>query len=120
MKTVIHINGIDCYAYHGCLEAEGIIGGHYQVDVSIEKDVEKAVFNDELHDTIDYVTVHKIVREQMGIRSKLIEHAGGRILKELAHAFGGKKIITVRVTKFNPPVNGQIRDVNITLSDTLD
>ena len=117
MKTTISITGIECYSYHGCLEEEGIIGNRYMIDVEIEKNIEKAVHNDELHDTVDYVTVNRIVKDQMAIRSKLIEHAGGRILKELSHAFPGKKQISVKVIKFNPPVNGNMLSASVTLSE---
>ena len=34
----IEVNGIRLYAYHGCLKEEGVIGGHYVVDVTIDTD----------------------------------------------------------------------------------
>jgi dihydroneopterin aldolase len=117
MKTTIAIEGIDCYAYHGCLEEEAKIGGQYRVDVLIEQDVEKAVWNDNLADTVDYVVVNTIVQEQMAIRSKLIEHVGGRILKHLSEAFPGKKSILLKIIKFNPPVNGAIDRTAIILEE---
>jgi len=108
MKTIIAVEGIECYCYHGCLEEEARIGGWYRVDVIIEKDVEKSVWSDKLEDTVDYVLVNKNVKEQMAIRSKLIEHVGGRILSKLAEVIPGKKSIELKVTKFNPPVHGAI------------
>jgi 7,8-dihydroneopterin aldolase/epimerase/oxygenase len=117
VKTTIAIGGIECYAYHGCLDEEGKIGNRYLVDVQIDKNVEQAVFNDELNDTVDYVVVNKIVKEQMAIRSKLIEHVAGRILKELSRLIPGEKAIEVRVTKFNPPVNGNMHHASFTIKE---
>ncbi len=115
MKTTITIEGIECYSYHGCLEAEAKIGGRFQVDVFIEKDVSKSISTDELCDTVDYVTVNEIVKKEMGIRSKLIEHVGGRILASLANAFPGRKSIKLKIIKFNPPVHGSVKQTSIIL-----
>jgi 7,8-dihydroneopterin aldolase/epimerase/oxygenase len=117
MKTTIAIEGIDCYAFHGCLEEEAKIGGRYRVDVLIEKDVEKSVWSDKLEDTVDYVLVNNIVKEQMALRSKLIEHVGGRILSALAVSITGKKTIELKIIKFNPPVNGAVDRTYVILKE---
>ena len=83
----IKIEGIECYAYHGCLEEEAKIGGHFSVDVTLHLDLTKAIATDELSETADYVAIHNLVREQMNIRSKLIEHVAGRILQQLKSKF---------------------------------
>ena len=120
MKTTINITGIECYSFHGCLEEEGKIGTRYIVDIQIEKNVEQAVHNDELNDTVDYVMVNRVVVQQMAIRSKLIEHVAGRILKELGRLIPGEKAIEVKITKFNPPVNGNMRAATFTLKENWD
>ena len=108
----IKIEGIECYAYHGCLEEEAKIGGHFSVDVTLHLDLTKAIATDELSETADYVAIHNLVREQMNIRSKLIEHVAGRILQQLKSKFMNVTI-EVTVTKFNPPVNGQIEKASV-------
>lgn len=120
MKTTITIEGIECYSYHGCLKEEEKIGGRYQVDVFIEKDVSRSVENDILADTVDYVIVNEIVTKEMAIRSKLIEHVGGRILKSLATTFPGKKSIVLKIIKFNPPVNGNVHHTSIILEENFE
>jgi dihydroneopterin aldolase len=104
--TKLFINSINCYSFHGCLPEEAIIGGHYKVDVEIEMDFSKAMASDELSETVDYGMVYQVVAEQMAIRSKLIEHAGARILDALNARIGGPKTLKVVITKFAPPVNG--------------
>lgn len=78
------------------------------VDLELEMDFSKAVESDELSDTADYVVLHNLVRREMAIRSKLIEHVAGRILKSLKLAYPTVKNCKVSITKFNPPVNGQL------------
>lgn len=116
MKNNILIKGIECYAYHGCMDEEALIGQLYSVDIMVDVDFEKSMQTDNLDDTIDYAMVNKIVLEQMAIRSKLIEHVAGRILKALESAFPNVINIKVSVTKFNPPVNGNIKQVTATTS----
>ena len=108
----IKIEGIECYAYHGCLEEEAKIGGPFSVDVILNLDLTKAIATDDLSQTADYVIIHNIVREQMNIRSKLIEHVAGRILQQLKSQ-NSNATIEVTVTKFNPPVNGQIKNASV-------
>lgn len=104
----LYINDIECYSYHGCIEEEGKIGQRFMVDLEIEMDFSKAVESDELSNTADYVVLHDLVRREMAIRSKLIEHVAGRILRSLKLAYPTVKKCSVRISKFNPPVNGQL------------
>ena len=83
MKHTIEVIGIKIYAFHGCLPEEEKIGGNYLVDVMLNTDFSEAAKNDTLENTVDYVLVNKIVREEMAIRSKLIEHVGQRIVNRL-------------------------------------
>jgi dihydroneopterin aldolase len=114
MNTIL-VEGISVYAYHGCLEEEGRIGCSYLVDVTMETDFSEAAKNDDLSQTIDYVTVYNIVRSQMAVRSKLIEHAGQRIVDELKKELKGLHSLKVKVTKLNPPMNGNVEKVSIVI-----
>lgn len=108
---VIEVNGIRAYAYHGCLNEEGRIGGRYQVDIRIIGDFTSAEISDKLADTIDYARVTAIVKEQMAERSKLIEHVARRILQALRTEWKGDHRWQVRLTKEHPPVAGAVDQV---------
>lgn len=109
----IEVNSIKLYANHGCMEEESLIGGEYIVDVHLWLDFTEAAENDKLSKTIDYVRVNQIVTEQMNTRSKLIEHAGWRIITALKHEFEQCEKIRVKVTKVAPPINGDVDNVAI-------
>jgi dihydroneopterin aldolase len=113
----ILVEGIKLYAYHGCLEEEGRIGTNYMVDVSMETDFTEAAKTDDLTKTIDYVTVYNIVKKQMAIRSKLLEHVAERIISELKKEFNTLKKTEVKVTKLNPPMNGHVERVSIVITE---
>lgn len=105
---LIGVNGIRVFAYHGCLPEEANIGGYYTVDVQVEGDLDRAETMDELSETIDYGRVAAIVREEMAIRSKLIEHVAQRILSHLKREWGSAFQWEVLVTKEHPPIAGEV------------
>ncbi len=111
----INVEGIKVYAFHGCLNEEGKIGGNYIVDVCMKLDFSEAAESDDLTKTIDYVDVYQIVKEEMAIRSKLIEHVGKRILDRLKEKFPQLINCQLKVTKINPPMNGNVEKVSVVL-----
>src|ERR1017187_6180440 len=112
MNKII-VEGISIYSYHGCLEEEAKIGGNYIVDVIMETDFIEATKTDDLSKTIDYVIVFNIVKAQMAIHSKLIESVGQRIINEFKKEFSTLKKVEVKITKLNPPMNGNVEKVSI-------
>ena len=114
MNGVVKIEGIKIYAYHGCLPEEAKNGQEYFVDVIAEGDISEAVSSDELSKTVDYCVVTEIVKKEMAIRSKLIEHVCGRILNSLVNKYPQIKFY-VSVKKPNPPVNGDVTSATVTL-----
>lgn len=119
MKAEIAVEGIECFAYHGCLKEEAIIGGRYVVDAYFTADITESVANDELSKTIDYVKVNAIVQQEMQQRSKLIEHVAGRILKSLRKEFPDCEEIKVRVTKLSPPAGYFMGKASVIIVDNL-
>lgn len=113
MTHTINIEGINLYAYHGCLKEEGKIGGNYIVDVTMVTDFTEAAQSDELSKTIDYCTIYEICKKEMAIRSKLIEHVGERIFKSVKTQFPQIIQLHVKVTKLVPPMNGNVDKVSI-------
>ncbi|WP_297760230.1 dihydroneopterin aldolase [uncultured Muriicola sp.] len=109
----ITLNNIKLYAYHGCLEEEARIGSEYRVDVVVKADLRKAASTDSLKDTADYVLINHIVKEEMKIPSKLLEHVArriaDRILKEIGLVTKGK----ISVSKINPPIRGDVSSVSV-------
>ncbi len=112
----IEVNGIKLYAYHGCLKEEGAIGGHYVVDVTIDTDFSVAAETDDLSKTVDYVDVNRIVKEEMAIRSKLIEHVGRRIIERIK-TLNNVESVLVKVAKISPPINGDVNNVAILIKE---
>lgn len=112
----IRVNNIKIYAFHGCLDEEAKIGSWYRVDVEVKVDLKKSAKTDDLADTVDYVHLNHIVKEEMAIRSKLLEEVAQRILNRFFKEISMLKKATVSVAKINPPIGGNVEEVVVILS----
>ena len=103
-EQTITLTGLRFYAYHGAEPQEAIVGSWYTVDISIQADATDAILNDNLSGTINYAKVTDIIKQQMQIRSALLEHLAGRIANSLLTQFTAITSLTVKVCKEHPPV----------------
>ena len=62
--------------------------------------------SDDLADTVSYADLADLVRREMAIPSRLLEHACGRVARALLGQFPTLRQVTVRITKLAPPVTG--------------
>lgn len=115
MINIVEVSGIEVYAYHGCMEEEERLGGKYLVDIAIHTNFSDSARTDKLTDTVDYVRVRKIVMEEMGKRSKLIEHVGYRIQQRFKETFPSMIKSRIKVRKLNPPIEGTVKEVAIVI-----
>jgi dihydroneopterin aldolase len=113
---IIQVNNIKLYANHGCLEEEAKIGSEYRVDVEVKANLRKSSKTDDLMDTVDYVHLNYIVKEEMAIRSKLLEEVAQRILNRFFKELKMVQKATVSVAKINPPIGGNVEEVVIILT----
>jgi len=107
---------MEFFAYHGCFSEEQIIGTRFLVDLFIETDTHEAEQMDKLSKTINYQEVFLMVKDQMAIKSKLLEHVARRILNKLQQQFPAIDYAEVKLSKMNPPLGGKVGKVCLTLS----
>jgi dihydroneopterin aldolase len=115
MSKII-LENMEFHAFHGCLEFEQQFGNTFIVSLSMELDTTHAGLTDELEHTLNYQLVYDVVKAQMSIPSKLIEHVGQRILDDVFDKFIQIKELTVRLSKLNPPLGGNVERVTIELN----
>lgn len=111
----IALKNIRIFAFHGCMAQEAKIGSDYIVNLKVSADLKEASSTDDLKDTVDYVHLQKIVKEEMGIPSKLLEHVCARIIERIKSELLTVKKIQVTVSKINPPIGGDVDEVSVTL-----
>lgn len=111
----VKVENIKVYAYHGCLKEETAIGSEYRVDVWVNADLSAASVSDDLSDTVDYVHINHIVKEEMKVPSKLLEHVAQRIINRIFLEIPLVLKTKVSVSKINPPIGGDVQCVSIKL-----
>ena len=118
LMGIIRVNNIRLFTNHGCLEEEAKIGSEYKVDIEVKADLSTSAQTDVLTDTVDYVHLNQIVKEEMAIRSKLLEHVAQRILNRIFKEISLVEEAEVSVAKINPPIGGNVQEVVIVLKDS--
>lgn len=113
----IKLENVRLYAYHGCLQEEAQIGSDYRVDIEVFTNFQQAIQSDKICHTIDYVQLNKIIKEEMAIRSELLESVCGRILQRIRAEFPSCERIEIQVAKLNPPINGDVQSVSVKIID---
>jgi len=112
--TLISVEGIRIFAYHGHLPEEQKLGGHFIVNVWVTIDTTEVEKTDDLNHTVDYVRIIEIVKEQMAIRSNMIEHLAKRIGDKILLLHKVQKV-KVEVEKIQPPIDATFDKISVTI-----
>ena len=113
----IAIEGMEFHAFHGCFKEEQIIGNTFIVDVILEAETMASEESDNLDETVNYAEVFDLVKQEMQIKSKLLEHVARRIINAILAKFEEIEFVEVKVSKLNPPVGGKVHSVSVTLDN---
>lgn len=117
MKTLtesyVHIDGIRVHARHGVLPQEQLTGNDYIINVRASYDISRAMQTDDVADTLNYAEVYNIIKEEMSVPSKLIEHVAGRIADRLMDSYSQISSVMLRITKCNPPMGADCNGAGV-------
>ncbi len=113
---LIKIENMEFYAFHGHYEEEQIVGNKFCIDLTLETDLEPAALSDQLDDATDYQTAYRVVKEEMGKKSNMLENIAGRILDSIFREMTGILSATVKIRKMNPPMGGHIGSVGVVMT----
>lgn len=112
----ISLENAEFFAHHGCFEEEQVIGNRFIIDFYCEVDTSEAEVSDDLSKTVDYQVLYELIREEMAVTSKLLEHVARRIIGRVMKAYPGITEAEVKISKLNPPLGGKVERVSVALS----
>ena len=95
------------------MEEEKKIGSDYLVNLIVHADLSLSCKSDKLKDTVDYVALLNIVKNQMSMRANLLENVADRVVNNIISQFPSVKKAVVKIAKLNPPINGDVDEVVI-------
>lgn len=114
---IIKVENIRIFANHGCLTEETKIGSDYRVDLEVRANLQPSAQSDQLSDTVDYVFLNRIVREEMLKPTHLLETVAKRILNRIFIEDALVQKATVHISKLNPPIGGDVERVTIKMTE---
>lgn len=115
---MIAIEEMEFYAYHGCFREEKEIGTHFVVDFYFESNTSKAEATDDLQETISYLEVYQLIKEEMKRSSDLLEHVARRIIDKVLLEYKNMEWAKIKLQKMNPPLGGKMKSVSFTLEES--
>ena len=115
MKATVKVENLKIYAFHGCMEEEKVIGSDYVVNICAVCSVGKKAFEDEIGGTVDYVSLARIAKREMSVRSELLEAVVNRIISCCFNEISVLEQISVTVSKLSPPINADVGSVSVSM-----
>jgi dihydroneopterin aldolase len=102
----ISLEGLEFFAYHGFYPEEQRIGNKYALDITVQTDFTEAAQHDKLSETVNYATLYQVAAKVMQEPAKLLEHIAFKVISSVREHYPDIALVTVKVSKFNPPVGG--------------
>lgn len=104
MDSFIFLRDVRLRAFHGVDLQETAVGGDFVVNLRVGYDFSRAMATDDVGDTLSYADLYDIVKREMGVPSKLLEHVAGRIAAAVVEYCSAIRSVDLTVTKVNPPM----------------
>lgn len=113
MTSYVTLNDVRFHAFHGVLPQETAVGADFVVNLRLGYDISRAMWTDDVGDTLNYAEVYELVKHQMDVPSKLLEHVAGRIVDAVRKAYPAITSIDLELTKLNPPMGADCRGAGV-------
>lgn len=105
MKTVLFIDNLEVFANHGLFEEENKLGQKFIFDIECELNYKKAMFSDEMTDSISYADIAEVVVKTATTNTfNLLERLAGEILKNIFTEFPQIENIKLKINKPGAPI----------------
>ena len=115
IEGCIFLNNVRFYAFHGVMAQERKVGGEFLVDLRVGYPILTAMDTDEVTDTLNYAELYQLVKAEMDVPSKLLEHVAGRIVRKIQEQFPKVSSISLKITKKNPPMGADCDGAGVDL-----
>ena len=103
------------FAHHGVLPQERTVGAYFILNLCIQTDFSRAMETDELEGTISYADVFEVVKAEMAVPSRLLEHVAGRICRTILRQFPAAATVHLELLKENPPMGAECGGAGVCL-----
>ena len=103
------------FSYHGLYPEEQLTGNEFEVNLSVTYQPNSGTVTD-LSDTINYVSLHTLVKEEMQRRRDLLETVAMEMAEKIHLAFPAVHQVDISITKLHPPIPAFTGTVGVSYS----
>ena len=116
MKTKLFINSLEVFANHGLFEEENKLGQKFIFDIECEVNYQKALFSDEMADSISYADIATVVVDTATSNThNLLERLAGEVVKNIFNTFPEVKEIKLAINKPAAPIKYHFKECGVKL-----
>ena len=112
-SNYIFLRDVRFHACHGALPQEQAVGTDFIVSVRLGVDFSDAMETDDVADTVSYADVYELLKQEMSVTSRLLEHVAGRMVKAIRDAFPTVTSIALSIEKINPPMGADCKGAGV-------
>lgn len=116
MTGRVSLEGLEFHAFHGVHAYERESGNKFEVDIHVDTDFSAGARKDDIHGTVDYEILYRIVKEEMEKPSKLLETVAEKIVEDVFRELPAVLFVELKISKINPPIGGKCERASVRLS----
>jgi dihydroneopterin aldolase len=114
-SSYVCLHEVTFRGFHGVMPQERRVGALFTVTLRVGFDMERAMTSDSIDDTLNYAQLYDLVKREMAVPSKLLEHVAGRIVRTVEAAVPQATSIDLWLTKKNPPMGADCEGAGVEL-----
>ena len=102
-ELIIELKELQFFSYHGLFREEKKVGGEFAVDVAVKFTALKTKIS-KVDETVNYVSLYEIVKEEMNQPTDLLETVAQTIAEKIHQQFSKVTEVKIKIVKKNPPI----------------
>ncbi|MCU0381319.1 MAG: dihydroneopterin aldolase [Chitinophagaceae bacterium] len=103
-RMTVQVAGFRCRAFHGVYPQEANVGGEFEINLKVTYLVDQNIID--LEQTISYVDLLRILKQQMGRTRPLLETVAMETASEIKQSYPGVVEIDLGIEKLQAPIPG--------------
>jgi len=113
MTGRISLEGLEFHAFHGVYAHERESGNKFEVDIHVDTDFSAGARQDDIHGTVDYEVLFRIVKAEMEKPSRLLETVAEKIVEDVFRELPAVLSVELKISKLNPPIGGKCERASV-------
>lgn len=112
----LNLNGVELYAYHGCLPEENHLGQRFIIDLRAKVALPVPVDADDIAHLVSYADVYEVMKTAFTAETyQTLEAVASRIAGSVFEAFEGLVLIDLEIKKPSVPVDCRCDSFGVSL-----